>query len=241
MDQEQPSGERPEGWSSSIRHRSAAAAPKLPTPYHLMLQREKLLTSGFHTPTKRTERCRSSVVREAWTDIGDVGAGRRSDLRRDETFSQMSTTLGWTPPANGSTALCSLLGEGVGTRVSFGVRAQSSRGSLVRAAAGASLAKTESGRMGNRERRCASPRVRSTPRPGPHKTTRVLPRLPPTNRAESPRTPNRTCASKFLVVIIRFLDGGGGRPDGGVCRAQGAGRLVYGSAQCQSSQQSKAT
>ena len=99
MDQEQPSGERPEGWSSSIRHRSAAAAPKLPTPYHLMLQREKLLTSGFHTPTALTEICRSSVVWETWTDIGDVGAGRRSDLRRDETFSQMSTTLGWTPPS----------------------------------------------------------------------------------------------------------------------------------------------
>ena len=98
MDQEQPSGERPEGWSSSIRHRSTAAAPKLPTPYHLMLQREKLLTSGFQSPLALTERRGTGVVREAWTDIGDVGAGRRSDLRRDETFSQMSTTLGWTPP-----------------------------------------------------------------------------------------------------------------------------------------------
>ena len=102
MDQEQPSGERPEGFSSSIRHRSAAAAPKLPTPYHLMLQRDKLLTSGFHTPTARTERCRSSLVQEAWTDIGDVGAGRRSDLTRNESFRQISTTLGWTPPATGS-------------------------------------------------------------------------------------------------------------------------------------------
>ena len=82
MDQEQPSGERPEGWSSSIRHRSVAAAPQLPTPYHLMLQREKLLTSGFQSPLALTERQGTGVVREAWTDIGDVGAGRRSDLTR---------------------------------------------------------------------------------------------------------------------------------------------------------------
>ena len=72
--------------------------PGLP-PYHLMLQREKLLTSGFHTPTALTEICRSSVVWETWTDIGDVGAGRRSDLTRNETCRQISTTLGWTPPA----------------------------------------------------------------------------------------------------------------------------------------------
>ena len=78
MDQEQPSGELPEGFSSSIRHRSAAVAPKLPTPYHLMLQREKLLTSGFHTPLARIERQGRNVVREAWTGIGDVGVGRRA-------------------------------------------------------------------------------------------------------------------------------------------------------------------
>ena len=80
MDQEQPSGELPEGFSSSIRHRSAAVAPKLPTPYHLTLQGGKLLTSGFHTPLALSEREDSGVVRQVWTDIGDVGVGRRADL-----------------------------------------------------------------------------------------------------------------------------------------------------------------
>ena len=39
------------------------------------------------------------MVWEAWTDIGDVGAGRRSDLTRNETIRQISTSLGWTPPS----------------------------------------------------------------------------------------------------------------------------------------------
>ena len=64
-----------------------------------MLQREKLLTSGFQSPLALTERRGTGVVREAWTDIGDVGAGRRSDLTRNETIRQISTSLGWTPPA----------------------------------------------------------------------------------------------------------------------------------------------
>jgi hypothetical protein len=34
-----------------------------------------------------------------WTDIGDVGAGRRSDLRESDKKSQIPTSLGWTPPA----------------------------------------------------------------------------------------------------------------------------------------------
>ena len=61
-----------------------------------MLQREKLLTSGFQSPLALTERRGTGVVREAWTDIGDVGAGRRSDLTRNETNRQISTSLGWT-------------------------------------------------------------------------------------------------------------------------------------------------
>ena len=64
-----------------------------------MLQREKLLTSGFQSPLALTERRGTGVVREAWTDIGDVGAGRRSDLTRNETCRQIPTTLGWTPAA----------------------------------------------------------------------------------------------------------------------------------------------
>ena len=64
-----------------------------------MLQREKLLTSGFQSPLALTERQGTGVVREAWTDIGDVGAGRRSDLTRNERNRQISTSLGWTPVA----------------------------------------------------------------------------------------------------------------------------------------------
>ena len=63
-----------------------------------MLQREKLITSGFQSPLALTERRGTGVVRETWTDIGDVGAGRRSDLTRNETIRQISTTLGWTLP-----------------------------------------------------------------------------------------------------------------------------------------------
>ena len=37
-------------------------------------------------------------VREAWTDVGVVGAGRRRDLRKIDSFSQILTTPGWTPP-----------------------------------------------------------------------------------------------------------------------------------------------
>ena len=57
-------------------------APKLATPYHLLLHCEQLLTSRFHTPSALIESQGSAQVREAWTDIGDVSAGRRAD----ETF-----------------------------------------------------------------------------------------------------------------------------------------------------------
>ena len=35
--------------------------------------------------------------REAWTDVGDVGAGRRPDLTQIDTFRQIHTTPVWTP------------------------------------------------------------------------------------------------------------------------------------------------
>ena len=66
------------------------------TPYHLLLQREQLRTPLLDSPTARIERRGSAAVREAWTDVGDVSAGRRRDLRKIDNFSQILTTLGWT-------------------------------------------------------------------------------------------------------------------------------------------------
>ena len=60
------------------------------TAYHLILQREKLLTPDFDAPTALIVRRGCAVVREAWTDVGDVGAGRRVDnLRKSDRFSQI--------------------------------------------------------------------------------------------------------------------------------------------------------
>ena len=47
-------------------------APKLASPYHLLLQREELLTSRFHTTLALLEFRGSGLVREARTNIADV-------------------------------------------------------------------------------------------------------------------------------------------------------------------------
>ena len=76
------------------------------TAYHLILQREKLLTPDFDAPTALIVRRGCAVVREAWTDVGDVGVVRRADLGKSDRFSQILTTLGWTlPKRNGGTQL----------------------------------------------------------------------------------------------------------------------------------------
>ena len=48
------------------------------TAYHLMLQREQLWTSGFHSPVAQEQGHRSGEEREAWTDVGDVGVYPRA-------------------------------------------------------------------------------------------------------------------------------------------------------------------
>ena len=48
------------------------------TAYHLMLQREQLWTSGFHTPPAREQSQGSGEEQEVWTDVGDVGVYPRA-------------------------------------------------------------------------------------------------------------------------------------------------------------------
>ena len=59
------------------------------TAYHLILQREKLLTPDFDAPTALIVRRGCAVVREAWTDVSDGSAGRRAICRENETFRQI--------------------------------------------------------------------------------------------------------------------------------------------------------
>ena len=73
-------------------------AQKLATLYHLLLQREQLLTSDLHTPTTLITLHRSTPVREAQADIVEAGVGRRADLGQMTLSSQISPTPGWTLP-----------------------------------------------------------------------------------------------------------------------------------------------
>ena len=73
-------------------------AQKLATLYHLLLQREQLLTSDLHTPTTLITLHRSTPVREAQADIVEAGVGRRADLGQVTLSSQISPTPGWTLP-----------------------------------------------------------------------------------------------------------------------------------------------
>ena len=88
----QAAAEQPAGCCASTCHCSAAAAPKLDTAYHLMTQREQLQTPLLHSPSALIALRGTALVREAWTDIGIVGAGRRADLTRGETFRQILPT-----------------------------------------------------------------------------------------------------------------------------------------------------
>ena len=45
---------------------------------HLMLQRKQLWTSGFHSPPAQEQSQGTGEEREAWTDVGNVGVGRRA-------------------------------------------------------------------------------------------------------------------------------------------------------------------
>ena len=55
-------------------------AQKLATPYHLLLEREQLLTSGFHAQMTLMACHLCAEVREAQAAIVEAGVGRRADL-----------------------------------------------------------------------------------------------------------------------------------------------------------------
>ena len=82
----QSAAEQPAAAMPPSRHRSAAVTPKLRTAYHLLLQREQLLTSGFECPLALIESRGTAEVREAQAAIVEAGVGRRADLRQMEPF-----------------------------------------------------------------------------------------------------------------------------------------------------------
>ena len=75
-------------------HRSAAAAPKLHTAYHLLFGREQLRTPLLHTTTAPIAIRGSALVPEPWTDVSVGGVERRADLGQMEPFPRFSP-----PPA----------------------------------------------------------------------------------------------------------------------------------------------
>ena len=74
-------------------------AQKLATLYHLLLQREQLLTSDLHTPTTLITLHRSTPVREAQADIVEAGV-RVGDGARitDLDLGQMTLFPRFPPP-----------------------------------------------------------------------------------------------------------------------------------------------
>ena len=78
-------------------------AQKLATPYHLLLEREQLLTSGFECPLTLIESRGTAEVREAQAAIVEAGVGRRADLGRMKPFPRFPPRPG-VDPAMHSTA-----------------------------------------------------------------------------------------------------------------------------------------
>ena len=81
-------------------------AQKLATLYHLLLQREQLLTNRLHTPTTLITLHRSTPVREAQAAIVGAGVGRRADLGQMTLFPRF-------PPPRGGPCLDLVLGYGI--------------------------------------------------------------------------------------------------------------------------------
>ena len=73
-------------------------AQKLATLYHLLLEREQLLTSGLHAQMTLMACHLCAEVREAQAAIVEAGVGRRADLGQMTLSSQISPTPGWTLP-----------------------------------------------------------------------------------------------------------------------------------------------
>ena len=65
--------------------------------YHLVIGGGQLWTPLLATPTAPEALHGSGQVREAWTDVGKNAVVRRADLRRSDTFSQVSVHLGVDP------------------------------------------------------------------------------------------------------------------------------------------------
>ena len=91
-------GHAPCGCSALLTMALGAGRAVHCTAYHLILQREELLTTLLDAQMALIERHLCAEVREAWTDVGVVGVGRRRRLGKSDNFSQIPTTLGWTPP-----------------------------------------------------------------------------------------------------------------------------------------------
>jgi hypothetical protein len=65
--------------------------------YHLVIGGGQLWNPLLATPTAPEALHGSGQVREAWTDVGKNAVVRRADLRRSDTFSQISSHLGLDP------------------------------------------------------------------------------------------------------------------------------------------------
>ena len=85
------SGHAPAGTYPSSCIARAPPAQKLQLAYHTKRERGQLLMPLLHTPTARTLLLGSGLSREAWTDFGGVGAGRRACLGKIDKFSQVPT------------------------------------------------------------------------------------------------------------------------------------------------------
>ena len=64
-----------------------------------MTAHDQLWVRRLDTPTARKLLLGSAHLREAWTDFGDVGVGRRATLRKIDNFSQGLTHPGVDPVA----------------------------------------------------------------------------------------------------------------------------------------------
>ena len=75
--------------------------------YHLVIGGGQLWTPLLATPTAPEALHGSGQVREAWTDVGKNAVVRRADLRRSDTFSQVSVHL--QDPADSRILYCTVL------------------------------------------------------------------------------------------------------------------------------------
>ena len=70
------------------------SAQKLNLAYHLMTAHDQLWMRRLDAQMPLNERHLCAPLREAWTDFGDVGVGRRATLRKIDNFSQGLTHPG---------------------------------------------------------------------------------------------------------------------------------------------------